>query len=525
MIFTDPAFLFLFFPVFALLFFAMGRRFGHDGALSVIFAASMVCYFPWGWLPFVLLSTSIVFNFAVAALLGADSLQRREDTRRWLHIGGQVVNFAILIWFKYQVVQYLLATGGGGDHVYLMMAIPAGISFYTFHQAAFLADAYAREPNVVQLISGARGMRGRLASFARYGAFVSFFPQLVIGPITYMKEFYPQVMGRKFGRFSGVDASIGLALIASGLFKKLVLADNVNFITTVVFFNAEAGAHLGAGAAAVGMMAYYAQLYLDFSGYSDIALGLARFCGIRYPINFFSPLKAVGILDFYRRWHMTLTRVISRFVFTPLSVAGTRRSARWPKKYRRLASLWLPLLINFELIALWHGATMTFVLFGLIHGTWYVAETEVRATKWFKAWRARSSDLLRQILGRLIFTIPMMMTFALFRSDSVAGFGRLIHAALGLNGVPAFAGGEDFGMRHFAILGICFFVIGVLPNSIELMRRYRPGLFPYANPLSRTAALLPAWRPTWSWAILSGVLMLASLWFIARQPPFLYQGF
>lgn len=524
MIFSDPTFLFLFFPIFAITFFGMGRRFGNDAALTTIFVASLLCYLPWGILPFTLLASSIVLNFSFAAWLYAPGLEEKQSTRKSIHLVGQVVNFAVLIWFKYQIVQYLWALNTG-DRTFLMMLIPAGISFYTFHQAAFLADAYAREENVTRLLAGGRSPKTLLTSFARYGAFVSFFPQLVIGPITYLKEFYPQVTVRRFGRFSGIDVSIGLALIAAGLFKKLVLADNLSYVTTVVFTASEAGARLGAGGAMTGMLAYYAQLYLDFSGYSDIALGLARFCGIRYPINFFSPLKSVGIIDFYRRWHMTLTRVISRFVFQPMSIKGTRRSTRWPKKYRRLASLWLPLLLNFELIALWHGATMTFALFGLLHGTWYIAETEVRATRWFKAWRARSSALLRQILGRLIFTLPMMATFALFRSETLAGFGHLLYAATGLNGVPLSEGAESFGVRYYAVLGVCFVVIGLLPNSIELMRRYRPGLLPYINPLSRTAAMLPVWRPTWPWAILSGAFAIAALMFLSRQPPFLYQGF
>jgi D-alanyl-lipoteichoic acid acyltransferase DltB (MBOAT superfamily) len=404
-----------------------------------------------------------------------------------------------------------------------MIAIPAGISFYTFHQAAFLADARNRDPDVVALIERIQSLPSAISAFIRYGAFVAFFPQLIIGPITYMREFYPQVDRRDFGRLRTIDLSVGLTLIAFGLFKKLVLADNLADISIFAFQGSQAAQSISTTTAVAGVLSYYAQLYFDFSGYSDMALGLARVCGLRYPINFFSPLKAVGIIDFYRRWHMTLTRVISRFVFTPLSVSGTRKATRLPKRWRRVLGLWIPLMINFELIALWHGAATTFVVFGVIHGAWYVLETEVRASKWFKSWRKRSSDGLRTLLGRLFFVGPMMFTFALFRSESLPGFGRLTLAAIGFGKGPW--NDNTIGLGGMALLGAAFFVIGLLPNGIELLRNYRPGILTYVNPPSRIATALPAWRPTWSWAIGVGVLVLSSLYFISRQPPFLYQGF
>ena len=521
MIFIDPAFLFLFLPIFLSAFFISRKLFGADGAIFVVFLGSLICYAPWGLLAFLLLLTSIAINFTIGTVLVRGSGHGATRFGGALYYGGQAYNFLALIWFKYQFIQYWLATSGAGHH-FVLAAIPAGISFYTFHQAAFLADARRGEPSAVA-ICAADSLPRRVRAFVRYGAFVTFFPQMIIGPITYMKEFLPQVRREEFGRFHAASFSVGIFLIASGTFKKLFLADNLNLLVVNNFSAAHSGAPLTATAAWFATMGYYAQLYFDFSGYSDIALGLARLCGLRYPINFYSPLKAVGILDFYRRWHMTLTRVISRFVFTPLSVAGTRRSMRMAKPWRKALSLWLPLLVNFELIALWHGATATFVVFGLLHGSWYVIETEVRATRWFKNWRKRSSERLRAVLGRLIFVLPMMLTFALFRSQSLEGFARLLAALVGQGGAGAVP--APFDWRQFAFLGFSFFVIGVLPNNIELLRRYRPGIMTFENPLSRIARLLPAWRPNWAWALLAGVLFVSGLAFIARQPPFLYQGF
>ena len=523
MIFTDPAFLFIFLPVFCAIFFICGRWFGPQSAITVLFFGSIVCYAPWGVLPVIVLMSSTLVNFIAGALLTHENTPINDRGKRSIYIIAQTFNFAILIWFKYQFIQFLLSFTSREPLDFAMIAIPAGISFYTFHQAAFLADARNRDHDVVALIGRIRSFPSAMTSFVRYGAFVAFFPQLIIGPITYMREFYPQVDRRDFGRLRTIDFSVGLTLIVFGLFKKLVLADNLADISIFAFQGSQAAQPISTTTAVAGVLSYYAQLYFDFSGYSDMALGLARICGLRYPINFFSPLKAVGIIDFYRRWHMTLTRVISRFVFTPLSVSGTRRATRLPKRWRSALGLWLPLIINFELIALWHGATATFVMFGVIHGIWYVVETEVRAKRWFKAWRRRTSDSLRTILGRLIFAAPMMFTFALFRSDSLPGFGRLTLAALGLGKGPW--NDNTVGPGGFALLGAAFLIIGLLPNGIELLRNYRPGILTYVNVPSRIAIALPAWRPTWPWAIGVGVLALSSLYFISRQPPFLYQGF
>ncbi len=278
----------------------------------------MLFYLPWGWWMSGLLLLSVSINFAVGSVLIGPGQGR--GGRLALLVLGEVYNFAILIFFKYHFFAQLL--GADGWPGLSGWAIPAGISFYTFHQAAFLADAYAREASVVAYLGNVQGLWGRAKAFVRYAAFVTFFPQLVIGPITYMREFEPQVRERGFGRINYVDISVGFTLIVIGIFKKTVIADHFDNRVAIVFGEAAAHSAMHPAAAWMGVLSYYLQLYFDFSGYSDVALGLARMFGIRYPINFFSPFKAVGIIDYYRRWHMTLTRVISRFLFSPLSIAG-----------------------------------------------------------------------------------------------------------------------------------------------------------------------------------------------------------
>lgn len=532
MLFSDPFFLFAFLPASLLLFYLVARFAGRTSALATIFGLSIIFYQPWGWENVVLLLTMLAVNFTAGAWLVA-APETRQTWRTRVLILAQIANFATLIWFKYKFVQKALPALGMGDSLSLVeLAIPVGISFYTFHQAAFLVDAYRRDASVVAYVGHLRNLFDGVKAFLRFGAFVTFFPQLVIGPITYLSEFEPQTRKEAgFGRYLNSNIAVGLMLMAIGLFKKLVIADNLAVLADPVFATAGAGEPINAITGWIGVFAYYLQLYFDFSGYSDMALGIARLFGIVFPINFFSPLKSVGIIDFYRRWHMTLTRVISRFLFTPISLAATRFAAqrRMSRRTIRIISLWIPLVINFEVIGLWHGAVATFIVFGLIHGAWYILETEVRNAKRWKAWQKKTPEWVRTAMGRAIFLVPMALTFALFRSEDLKAAWHLL-TQLGPMTLDVPRTGS--ALRGLAMIGAGFFVIYFLPNSVQLLRRWRPGLMTYSHPLEPAAGtpaylapLRMAWRPNVAWAVVWLVLVVSALYYVSRQPPFLYQGF
>ncbi|WP_336961464.1 MBOAT family protein [Sphingobium aquiterrae] len=522
MIFTDPLFLFVFLPVTLVAFYTALLIYGRTPALIILFLSSVIFYIPHSWFSTVLLILALIVNFSVALVITRMETGNRQ--RRRIYLLGQFYNGATLCYFKYKIVTLLLGPGSGLLVDIAGLAIPAGISFYTFHQAAFLADAYAREKNVTEFLGNLGSLRKGLAAFCRYGAFVAFFPQLIIGPITYLSEFHPQVKSRKFLQFDPINLAVGLSYISIGMFKKVVIADNLAPTVDIVFTSAGAGAPILPVQAWIGALAYMAQLYFDFSGYSDMALGLARMFGLRYPINFFSPFKATGIIDYYRRWHMTLTRVIARFLYTPLSVAGTRYAMvrRLGPIPFHLLSLWLPMLINFQIIGLWHGALWTFAVFGLMHGFWYALETEVRASKWYKARRTAMAPALRAMVERLIFFLPLCLSLAMFRSESVGGAFHLYAQMFGAS--PETPSAFDM-QQPVLILAAAFFIIYACPNSVELMRRYRPAIMTYDNQSYGLAFLRGRWRPGWGQAGLVTVLVFSSLYYVSRQPPFLYQGF
>jgi len=335
MLFSEPFFLLLFLPAAVATFYFAARVSGATLALTALFVLSCLFYANWGWFFFALMMVGTVVNYAVCvALVRLDTT--REPLRRALLWAGQAYNFGTLIYFKY-LAFYLLADDVSRDGL-RSAAIPIGISFYTFQQAVLLIDAYARSEAVVRYLGDVSDLWGKLRSFIRYGAFHCFFPQLVIGPITYMSEFGPQVTARAFGQPVRRNFEVGITLIVIGLTKKIVLADGLAAVVDPAFSALATGSPLSHAQAWAAALAFYTQLYFDFSGYTDMALGVARLFGLRLPINFDSPLRANGIVDFYRRWHITLTRVIGRFLFTPLSLWGTRLAANhalsgWPRKF------------------------------------------------------------------------------------------------------------------------------------------------------------------------------------------------
>jgi alginate O-acetyltransferase complex protein AlgI len=521
MLFTDPVFIFLLLPLACCLLYFLTPRYGSTIGFSSLLGLSLLFYWTWGTFYLMVLAASITVNFVAACsvLTMPDERTQSRRTVLWL---GQIYNFGTLVWFKYRFL-LLLFNSTQQQFSLVDVAIPIGISFYTFQQAVLLVDAYHRELSVVTYLGDMRTLLGKFRGYLRHAFFVSFFPHLVIGPIVYLSEFQPQVQSAQFGRAKRINLEVGSALIIMGLFKKMVIADHMAPIADGVFGvdpNVSINGHIPMVVAWFGTLAYYFQLYFDFSGYSDLALGSARILGIRFPINFYSPLKAVGIIDYYRRWHITLTRVIARFVYTPMSVQGARLAinSRWPSFAVNVVSIWTPLLVNFEVIALWHGARGTFAVFGLIHGVWYVAETATRSSGVFKNWCKRTSKTTRGVLGRALFLLLMPITFALFRSGSLADFLSVLQSLFGLR-----AGALHLKDAFEVITAGAIAML--LPNSMQLLARYRAGISTYANREYTPRRLRLRWRPDWVWTASFAAMLVVSLYYMSRQPPFLYLGF
>jgi alginate O-acetyltransferase complex protein AlgI len=338
MLFNSYAFIFLFLPIALIGYFALGRL-GHLAPVIWLALASLAFYSASNWQFVLLLLASIAFNYTVGLLL--ISKPRRTVPRFAVLTVGVAGDLLVLGYFKYAG---FLATNL--DAVFstgftLNVLLPVGISFYTFTQVAFLVDAY----------------RGNVAHYRlpHYALFVSYFPHLIAGPILHHKDMIPQFERAAAKRPDPHLILCGLIIFAIGLFKKTCLADGIQPLVSLAFGpNAPSFDQ-----AWIGALAYTFQLYFDFSGYSDMAIGISLMFGIFLPLNFNSPYKATSIIDFWRRWHMTLSQFLRDYLYIPLGGNRHGRTLRY-----------VNLMITMVLGGLWHGAAWTFVIWGALHGAY-----------------------------------------------------------------------------------------------------------------------------------------------------------
>jgi D-alanyl-lipoteichoic acid acyltransferase DltB (MBOAT superfamily) len=520
MLFNSHVFIFLFLPAALAGFFALA---GASRALAAAWLTACSLFFYGWWNPaFVgLLAASILFNYAMGvAIVRARGAARGSAPRaRGLLAVAIAADLAVLAYFKY--ANFFLdnvnaLTGAGFDPGEIVL--PLGISFFTFTQIAFLVDAWqgkAEEYNPVH-----------------YALFVTYFPHLIAGPILHHREMMPQFARGATYRPDYEAMAAGLTIFVIGLFKKVIVADGIAAYVGPVFDAPQAGATLTFLEAWCGALAYTFQLYFDFSGYSDMAVGLSLLFGIRLPINFHSPYKAVNIIDFWRRWHMTLSRFLRDYLYVPLG--GNRRGR---------ARRYLNLLVTMLLGGLWHGAAWTFVLWGALHGV-YLAVNHA-----WRALRARlGHDLDRstpwgRAAGCLVTFLAVVAGWVVFRADSVESAAAILRAMAGLNGLVVpdawLARWGGFGQwlaAHGVVFGatpalartgvvhwiwILLIVVWLAPNTQQIMAASRPAL---GVPADSAAARWP-WRASAAYAVATAAMALVVLVNLHRHSEFLYFQF
>jgi alginate O-acetyltransferase complex protein AlgI len=408
--------------------------------LGFLALSSYVFYAWWDWryLPLLIVSTGVDY-VAANAICGSDD----EHRRKWLLAGALTVNLALLGYFKY--VGFFLgsldgigsAVGWGSGVPVLHTVLPIGISFYTFNSMSYTIDVFRRR------VAPAR-------SFVDYAAFVAMFPHLIAGPIVRYADIEDQLRRLEPRLTPGLAAS-GMWFFACGLVKKLIIADTLNSHVSAQFA-ASGGVHLvHAWLAAVG---YSLQLYFDFSGYSDMAVGLAYLLGFRFPQNFDSPFKALNISDFWRRWHMSLSFWLRDYLFIPL---GGSRHGR-TKTLRNL-------LVTMFLGGLWHGAAWTFVIWGLLHGFYLVVHDILR----------RAGLVPRSALvNRTLTFIAVVAAFVIFRAPDMTTAGNILAGMAGLHGAEPFRAARHLFVSSFGLEIIALLVfVNLAPNTWEIEVRPR----------------------------------------------------
>lgn len=442
MLFNSFIFVFCFLPVSLAGFFLIAKRYRQEAAIGWLVVMSLIFYSWWNPLYFPLIAGLIGFNYILGVLLGKERSQRQRKAMLAL---GILVDLGCLGYFKYTnfVVSQLNDLAGFDIHIQ-KIALPLAISFFTFQKVAYLVDAYRNQT--------------REYNFLHFSLFVSFFPQLIAGPIVHHKDILPQFAKKSVYRPNYKHLFIGLAVFAMGLFKKTIFADSIATTADDVFNSGDAV--LGSFDAWAGALAYTLQLYFDFSGYSDMAIGAAYMFGITLPVNFDSPYKASGIIDFWRRWHITLSTFLRDYVY--FSLGGSRKG-----NFRKYFNLFLTMLLG----GIWHGAGWTFVIWGILHGSYLIIN---------HAWRKIRNDILKmkdagfpeKIAARALTLAAVIVAWVYFRAASPDDAHNVLRSMAGLQNQDSAASAivQNQGVTMAAIIalsGIALF----FPNTNQIKSR------------------------------------------------------
>jgi len=497
MLFSSYTFLFQFLPAVALAF-AAARRHSPRAGIMVLVAASLFFYGAWKPIYLLLFVASVAVNFSLGL--------RMEDPVRRRATGtlGVALNLALLCYFKYtNFIFDSLNTLTGAPLPFVNIILPLGISFFTFQQIAYLVD----------VMRGARVER----DIVSYTLFVSFFPHLIAGPLVHHAEMIPQFKRGRTGR-SAVLAARGLAIFAAGLFKKVVIADNLAQFVSPVFAHLDAGGGVTTTWAWLATLSYTLQIYFDFSGYSDMAIGLALLFGIRLPVNFRSPYRAASIIEFWRRWHITLSRFLRDYLYIPLG--GNRLGGQ-----RRYVNLMVTMLLG----GLWHGAAWNFFIWGGLHGL-YLCINHL-----WRGWRGepKKPAFPAKALGWVITFFAVVIAWVFFRAKTAAGAWQMLGSLFGFEaGISAYASPGILRLMDLPILvgeerllligggavALALLIALCLPNVPQLFgyREYRHA--------PESASFL-RWRPNAAWAVVTALAFAISLFGMWQRLEFLYFQF
>jgi D-alanyl-lipoteichoic acid acyltransferase DltB (MBOAT superfamily) len=538
-LFNSYVFLYAFLPIALAGYFLLARC-GRVLAALWLIAVSFVFYGWWNPVFVPLLVLSMAANYGLSLLIGAT--ERHPRLQIWVLATGIAANLGALCYYKYLAwLIGLLNTTAGAQLGVSGIVLPLGISFFTFTQLGYLIDCK----------QGVAKDRGCLD----YLVFVTFFPHLIAGPILHNGDMMPQFATQATYRFSGENLAVGLGMFALGLLKKCLLADPVGTIVPAGFTH-PADLHLFAAWQVA--LSYSLQLYFDFSGYSDMAIGLARMFNLRFPLNFNSPYKAASVIDYWQRWHMTLTRYLMTYLYNPIALGIARR--RMTQGYGLSRAVYatqsgfaslvlLPIFVTMSIAGIWHGAGAQFLVFGLLHAVYLSIN---------HAWRIFGCRRIHRIApGHTAHVASVLLTYlcvlvgsVFFRAPSVTAALTMLAGMLGLHGigpglpVPDLHVGEVGGalgaaMRAHGIiaparwqdsvhtlqavggLACLYATVWFLPNTQEIFVRAAPTL----DKIAAGPITWLQWQSTLPWAVALGCASALGWFAVGGTGEFLYFQF
>jgi len=404
----------------------------------------------------------MLFNYAIGSILGNGT---KPIVRKYILWFGVSINLLFLGYFKYanffvEELNQLISLNFNLEKILL----PLAISFFTFQQIAFLVDSYRHETKEF--------------NFLQYCLFVTFFPQLIAGPIVHHKEMMPQFSNNKLYKINYEAIATGTIIFTIGLFKKVIFADSMALYATPVFAAAEAQATLTFFEAWGGALAYTLQLYFDFSGYSDMAIGIALMFGIILPFNFNSPYKAMSIIDFWRRWHITLSRFLRDYLY--ITMGGSRKG-----NIRRYVNLFITMLLG----GIWHGAGWTFIIWGMLHGSYLMINHAWRNLRFNMLKLSAKIGIIESTIARLLTLLAVIIGWVYFRAETLEAANHMVLIMFADQGISlptslqSILGNLDVGLKFNGMFGgstaklgegalwimLLLFATLVLPNNQQII--------------------------------------------------------
>ncbi|MCG6135764.1 MAG: MBOAT family protein [Nostoc sp. LLA-1] len=501
MLFNSLEFIFLFLPIILAIFFLVSKYGYHRLAIASLVVASLIFYGWWNPKYLILFVGSMIFNFCIGYTLNKKS--RSQIFKKTLLSLGIATNLILIGYFKY--ADFFITSVGdilGRNFNLQNIILPLGISFFTFQQIAYLIDSFRGET--------------KHYNFVDYCLFISFFPQLIAGPIVHHAEVMPQFADKSAYRFNPENLSVGITIFSLGLFKKVVFADNIAVYASPVFDAVSQGIFPTFVDAWIGAIAYTLQLYFDFSGYSDMAIGIARMFGIKLPINFYSPYKAISISDFWRRWHITLSNFLRDYLYIPLG--GNRQG-----EIRRNINLIITMLLG----GLWHGAGWQFIFWGGLHGFYLVINHQWNS--WQKRRNLTVNNWLSQTIAWLVTFIAVVFAWVFFRAENMNAAFVIVRSMLGFNGLSLNAEILEIELKR-AILAVSILlaIAWFTPNVQEWMGKYEPVLnFEKVKKMSSNGPIWSRWQwqPNQTYAVITSFLTVIALLHLTKVSEFLYFQF
>ena len=498
MLFNSYVFIFLFLPLTLAGFSACSHFLGPRAAKLWLTCLSLFFYGWWNPLYLGLIIPSILGNFWMGRVISSRS---RAGLSFAPHVYFAIgANLLLLGYFKYAnffVDNINLISGW--NWTLDKIVLPLGISFFTFTQIAYILDA----------------RQGKLSenTLEDFLLFVTFFPHLIAGPVIHHSEMMPQFEDPKTYRFHWDNFAIGLWIFTAGLAKKVLIADGLSTSATKVFSAAGAGTPLYTIDAWTGILAYTFQIYFDFSGYSDMAVGLAKMFGIVLPLNFNSPYKATSIIDFWRKWHMTLARFLKDYVYIPLG--GNKCST-----LRNYGNLLATMIIG----GIWHGAGWTFLVWGSLHGAALALNHWWRAIQTIKSTPGQTPGILKLWTSRVLTFAVVILGWVFFRSETLGAATHLLGSMFGTAQSPPLGTDTLLKSKMWIWFSLLLFWVWFLPNVAEITFKQLPYHEITINRQSeKTWWLTFEYQPRW--AVFTGLIIALAVLSMSRASEFLYYNF